>query len=275
MVDCEGGQELLLEVKDLGFSYSDHSVLESIGFDVRPGETIALLGPNGVGKSTLFRCILGFLDSYRGSILLGGDDIRSLNPRETARRIAYIPQVSSPVFDFTVMELVLMGLASQLPLLESPDAADERRALEVLEEVGIGHLAYCPSGQISGGEYQLALMARALLQQAQVLVMDEPTANLDYGNQFRVMERMACLAAEGYSVVFSAHDPNQVLMHASRVLVLQAGRLVADGKPREVMTPELLSLLYGVNVKRVDVASDSPGDRSVSLCYPCSGAVGA
>lgn len=288
---------MLLEVDNLGFSYGGHRVLHDVSFQMEPGETVALLGPNGVGKSTLFRCILDFLKSYEGAIRLKGEDIRSLGAKEKAQTIAYIPQVSAPVFDFTVIELCLMGFAAQLPYLSSPGSKEETLALGVLEEVGIGHLAYSPVGQISGGEYQLALMARALLQQAPILVMDEPTANLDYGNQFRIMERISRLADAGYSILFSAHDPNQVLMHASRVLALKEGSLRADGDPRVVMNEGLLSELYGIDVRRVDVAyggmanekgsvppsewvggpmrrvdvtAGSARKKTVSLCYPHS-----
>lgn len=257
---------MLLEVDRLGFSYADHSVLHDISFHMEPGETVAVLGPNGVGKSTLFRCILDFLKSYQGEIRLKGKDIRNLGVKEKAQTIAYIPQVSVPVFDFTVIELSLMGFAAQLPHLSSPGVKEETRALEVLEDVGIGHLAYSPVGHISGGEYQLALMARALLQQANILVMDEPTANLDYGNQFRIMDRISRLAEAGYSILFSAHDPNQVLMHAKRVLVLEKGELIADGDPRVVMTEELLSELYGIGVHRIDVL-DSCTTSEMSLPY--------
>jgi iron complex transport system ATP-binding protein len=255
-------QKPLLSVEDLGFAYGDHRVLSGITFDINPGEVVAILGPNGVGKSTMFRCILGFLRGYSGRILLSGDVAAGMAPKVMARRIAYIPQVSQPVFDFSVMELVLMGLASELGPMQSPTHEQELHALEVLDGVGIGHLAYSPSGSISGGEYQLALLARALLQNAPLIAMDEPTANLDYGNQYRIMKRVGELSAQGYSVVMSAHDPNQVLMHATRVLVINGGRLVADGAPREVMTPEVLSELYRIDVGRIDLP-DGP-----ALCYP-------
>lgn len=261
----------LLRVDNLGFSYANHEVLKGISFALNRGEVVALLGPNGVGKSTLFRCVLGFLKGYTGQVYLQGDSIVNLDTKAMAKHIAYIPQISKPVFEYSVLELVLMGLASSLPTFASPSVQEEARALAILESLGIGHLAYVSSAHISGGEYQLALLARALLQEAQVLVMDEPTANLDYGNQFRVMMRVQDLAARGLGVLMSSHDPNQVLQHASRVLVIKGGRLLSQGFPRDVMTPDLLTELYDVEVRRCEVEEEIEGHtREVSLCYPAS-----
>ena len=254
-----------LEVRNLSFSYGDGPVLRDVSFTARAGELIAVVGPNGAGKSTLFRCILGFLRGFGGSVLIDGRDAKGLPRRELARRVAYIPQASDQVFDYTVMELVLMGLAPRMPLFGTPGAAEEARAAAVLDDLGIAHLAWRGCGQISGGEYQLALLARALVQQAGILIMDEPTANLDYGNQYRVMERVAALARRGLIVLVSTHDPNQVLLHATRALALEGGVVSADGAPADVMDGRLLSRLYGIEVRRAEVPD---GGREVSVCFP-------
>lgn len=258
-------REPLLSVSDLRFSYGSHDVIKGVSFEARAGDFIAVLGPNGVGKSTMFKCILGFLSGYEGSVKVGGVETRSLRRKELARRIAYIPQSSDQVFDYSVLELVLMGLGAELSLFSTPGKDEEARAMAVLEELGIAHLAHKGCGQISGGEYQLVLLARTLLQNAKVLVMDEPTANLDYGNQYRVMERITRLAKRDFVVMMAAHDPNQVLLHATRALVVDRGRVRADGAPAEVMTPELLSSLYGIDVRRLSV---DEGGRRFEMCVP-------
>jgi iron complex transport system ATP-binding protein len=254
-----------LEVTGLSFSYSSRPILSGVSFSTAPGDLIALLGPNGVGKSTLFRCILGFLKGYSGSILVGGTDVRRLSARDTARLVAYIPQSSAQVFDYTVLELVLMGMASHMKVLATPGKAEEAEACAVLDELGIAHLRHRGCGQISGGEYQLALLARALVQKAHILLMDEPTANLDYGNQYRVMERIARLSNRDFTVILSTHDPNQALLHANRALIVRDGVVSADGRPDEVMTETMLSGMFDIGVRRMHV---SDGDRVYPICIP-------
>lgn len=241
---------MAIEICNVSFSYGNHAVLDDISFSVRPGELVAILGSNGVGKSTLFRCMLGLLSGYSGSVSLGELEIRSLSRAQIARAIAYIPQAASPAFDFTALDVALMGSTSHLTGLSSPKAQHVALAKEMLEEMGVAHLANRGYSHLSGGERQLVLLARALVQQAKILVMDEPTANLDYGNQQRVMAKVRGLTDQGYTVILSSHDPNQTLLYASRVLALRQGKVYVDGSPSEVLTGEVLSSLYGVPVER-------------------------
>lgn len=252
-----------LEVKGLGFSYGNHQVLTDISFRASSGDFVAVLGPNGVGKSTMFKCVLGFLQKYDGTILIDGTDARQFSRKELAQHVAYIPQSSSQVFDYSVLELVLMGSAGRVGFFKTPGAEEEGRAMEILESLGIAYLAHQGCGQISGGEYQLVLLARALLQNASILVMDEPTANLDYGNQYRVMNRIAGLSEREFIVMMASHDPNQVLQHATRALIVDHGCVQADGVPAEVMTAQQLSELYGIDVHRLGI--DDEGNR-VEIC---------
>lgn len=236
-----------IDVRGLSFSYGRTPILKNISFEAQQGEIIALLGPNGVGKSTLFRCLLGFLAPSEGEILVSGIPIQDYSHRDLAREIAYIPQSYSPAFNYTVYDTVLMGVTGQLGTLESPTAQQREHVAQTLRELGIEKLAQRGSRKISGGERQLMLIARALVQDANVLLMDEPTANLDYGNAFRVMENAAQLAGRGYTVIFSTHDPNQAFQFASRALALKDGVLLSNGTPAEVLTSEMLSSLYNID----------------------------
>ena len=254
-----------IEVSGLVFSYGGADVLKDVSFCADGGERIAVLGPNGVGKSTLFRCLLGFLEPQHGSVMISGRDVRAYSRRALAAELAYIPQSYSPAFDHTVLGSVLMGLSAQLGPFEQPSPVQTQRAMQILTELGIAALADRGSMRISGGERQLMLLARALIQNARTLVMDEPTASLDYGNSFRVMQRIEALSAGGYSVIFSTHEPNQAFRYATKVLALKDGRVLAFGLPGQVLTPELLQSLYGVPVAVTQVQA---GSRVFSVCTP-------
>ena len=254
-----------VEVRDLTFSYGSQRLLHDVSFTTQPGEVIALLGPNGVGKSTLFRCMLGFLKPQAGSVLADGRDVREYNQKELAHQIAYIPQSYSPSFDYNVREVVLMGMTARLGLFSSPGREEEARAMQTMQSLGIYALADRSCAKISGGERQLMLLARALVQEAKVLLMDEPTASLDYGNSCRVMERVRALGEAGYTVIFSTHDPNQAPRYADRVLAMQDGALLADGSPEAVLTEQMLSRLYGV---QVTVASVDAGGKTHRVLLP-------
>lgn len=245
-----------IEVSNLCFSYTDRPVLQDISFRVEPGEFLTILGPNGVGKSTLFRCVLGLLSGYTGQVLVDGIDARKLSVRESARHIAYIPQSSHPVFDFRVFDIVLMGAASAVPALGSPGREQTQRVQWALEKVGISHLSERCYHKLSGGEQQLVLIARALVQNAPVLMLDEPTANLDFGNQLRVLEQIRSLAQEGYTIIETSHHPEQSYLFSDRILALQKGRVFIDGSPEQVLTRQTIQELYGVEVDVVSLYKD-------------------
>lgn len=244
-------------IQDLSFAYGDRPVLQRISFDLHEGEFLSVLGPNGVGKSTLFRCILGRLTGYTGRISANGEDLRTMPRREMARRIAYIPQIHQPTFSYTVLDTVLMGCARQLRMLAQPDRRQAAQAMQALERVGAAHLRDRDFAQLSGGEQQLVLIARALAQQADILVMDEPTSALDYGNQLRVLHMVRALSREGYAVLLSSHNPQHALMFSNRLLALAGGRVAALGEPQQVLTSALIAELYGVSVS----FADTPGGR--------------
>jgi len=246
-----------LNVRNLSFAYGEHEVLRDISFDLHKGEFLSVLGPNGVGKSTLFRCVLNLLTDYTGSIASGGVELKTMSRREMSRRIAYIPQINRPAFGYTVLDTVLMGTTRQLSMFAQPGKKQVEQAMAALEKVGAAALAQRDFTHLSGGEQQLVLVARAIAQQADILVMDEPTSALDYGNQLRVLQLVKALAGEGYSVLLSTHNPQHALTFADRILALSEGRVAALGKPEEVLTPELVHRLYGVNV----TFADTPGGR--------------
>lgn len=237
-----------LEVRHLSFSYGEHEVLKDISFDLQPGEFLSVLGPNGVGKSTLFRCILGLLADYKGEILSDGDTLRRMPRREMARRIAYIPQINRPTFGYTVLDTVLMGTTRQVSMFSQPGREQIAAAHKALERVGAAHLTERDFSFLSGGEQQLVLVARAIAQQADILIMDEPTSALDFGNQLRILQLVKELASEGYGVLLSTHNPQHALSFATRILALSEGKVAALGKAEEVLTPELVKQLYNVDV---------------------------
>ena len=252
-----------ISVKELSFSYGDRPILCQVSFTARRGQLLSILGPNGVGKSTLFRCILGLLKGYSGTIEVDGRPIRDLNPKSLAALVAYIPQSSYPSFSYTVLDMVLMGTSARLSPLASPGKSEEYAARDALERLGIASLAARPYTQLSGGERQMVLIARALVQNSRILLMDEPTANLDYGNQMRVLSRVRALAEEGYAILQSTHNPDQAYLFSHELLAMKDGRVLAQGPPCQVFTEALIRDLYGLDVE----ISPHHGGRFLS-CIP-------
>ena len=258
-----------IEVKDLCFSYGEREVLHGVSFKAEQGEFLSILGPNGVGKSTLFRCVLGLLRDYTGSITVEGRDAKSLSIREAAKLVAYIPQSSHPAFNYSVRAIALMGTTSGLGTFSTPKKEDVRRVDEALEKIGISHLAERCFHRISGGERQLALIARALVQRAPVLMLDEPTASLDFGNQLLVLTQARELAREGYTVIQTTHNPEQSYMFSDRILALRGGEVLTEGRPKDVLTSDMMRQLYGVEVE-----VSSLFDDRARVCTPASVARG-
>jgi iron complex transport system ATP-binding protein len=240
--------ETSLEVRDLSFSYGTTPILQNISFTMQRGELLGLLGPNGAGKSTLFRCILGLEKNHTGKVFLDGRGIETMKSACLAKIIAYVPQVHYPSFNYSVLDMVLMGTAAQGKEWAMPNARQRSAAAEALELLGMEKFRDRGFRQLSGGEQQLVLIARALAQKARLLVMDEPTANLDYGNQIRVLLQVKQLSRQGYSIIFSTHNPDHAFLFADRVLALHNNRLAASGIPAEALTEELIQTLYGVPV---------------------------
>lgn len=252
-----------LQVSHLDFYFGKRQILKDVSFEANSGEFLSILGPNGVGKSTLFRCILNLLKPRAGTITVDGYAVAQLSPQELARRIAYIPQYHNPTFQYSVLDMVLMGTASQLGALATPGKAQRETAQRALERLQISHLAEHPYTLCSGGEKQLCLVARAIAQQARLLIMDEPASSLDFGNRVRVMQTVRSLVKDGYAVVQTTHDPEQAYLYSDKILALHDGRVLAWGTPQEVLQPALMSALYGI---AIDVHS-LEGDH-VRVCVP-------
>jgi len=239
----------MLKIESLSFGFPGRTVGREVSFALGAGEAMCVLGPNGGGKTTLFRTILGLLPLHAGKILFEDTSLASLSRGEIARRMGYVPQGNAAYFAFTVRDFVLMGRTAHLGVFSVPGRNDRELAERVLESLGIGALAERPVTEISSGERQLALVARALAQEPRLLVLDEPTASLDFGNQIRVLQKIAALTSSGISILFSSHDPDHAFLCAQRVLLLGEGRALEIGAPAEVIRADSLKRLYGVSVE--------------------------
>jgi len=254
---------LSITVSDISFSYGERLILDNVSATAKEGQLLSVVGPNGVGKSTLFYCILGLLNGFKGRITLNGHDTRELGIKEMARLVAYIPQSHYPSFNFSVFDMVVMGTSHQVSSVSVPGKKQTSLAEAALERLGITHLGDRGYTQISGGERQLVLIARALVQQTRILILDEPTANLDFGNQILVLTQIKSLARDGYTIIQSTHNPEQTFMFSDSVLALYNGKVLASGAPSEIVTEELMRKLYGVDTKVQSLFQDK-----VRVCIP-------
>ena len=242
---------MILSGHDLTIGYRDRVVGRGLDVALSTGEVLALLGPNGGGKTTLQKTQLGLLPLQAGEVRLGGRPLSGFSSRERARLIAYVPQSHVTTFAFTVEAMVLMGRTAHGNLFSAPSAADRAVALRALERFGIAHLRERPYTMISGGERQLALLARALAQEPQFIVLDEPTASLDFGNQGRVIREIKALKATGHGVLFTTHDPNHAMRAADRAYLLRRGTRIAEGATAAILDRPQLEALYGAPVELI------------------------
>ncbi len=237
----------LLDARALGIGHGRGRVLSEVSFALERGELLCLLGPNGSGKTTLLRSLLGLLPPQAGDIRLLGRPLSDWSRNGLARHIGYVPQAHAGLFAFTVLDIVLMGRAAQVGRFATPSPRDHAIAMRSLETLGIAALAGRVYTHISGGERQLALVARALAQEPAILLLDEPTASLDFGNQIRVLEHLAHLRERGIAILMSTHQPEHALRCANRTALVGEGRLLALGPTADVATTANLARLYGVS----------------------------
>jgi iron complex transport system ATP-binding protein len=246
--------------------YTHQPVLTDASLTVEAGEFVCLLGPNGSGKSVLLKTLAGILRPLRGRILLAGREWSEWTAPERAARIAYVPQAHAPLFAFRVLDVVAMARTARWPLWSGPTRADWRAAEAALAAVEMSAFAERRYTELSGGERQMVLLARALAQEARFLVLDEPASSLDFGNQVRVLQTLRRLVREGLGVLMATHHPEHALRCATRVAVVGDGRLEPATAPAVVLTAERLEAIYRVPFVLVELR-DRAG-QTFSLCAP-------
>lgn len=252
-----------LALRGVTCGYARRTVLSGVSLEIAAGEVLALLGRNGAGKTTLFRTVLGLLPALGGTIEVAGTALADLSRRERAHRLAYVPQGGDEPFGHRVLDVVLLGRTAALGWRPVPGPRDVAAARECLERLQIGELAERSVAELSGGERQLVLVARALAQESTVVMLDEPTADLDLGNEVRVLACIRDLAADGVSVVFTSHRPEHAFRVASRALLLQPDGSYTSGPVADTLTADAMSRAYGVDVH---VTTTGTGAHTLTLC---------
>lgn len=252
-----------LSVEQLAFSYGKRQIFQDVSFRAEPGQIFCLAGPNGCGKTTLEHCILGHLNPQKGTVLIDGQPTSSLSPSALAERIAYVPQSHTRSFPYETVDVVAMGRTR----MRSPFDADRehrQKALEVMDKLGIAHLARTEYTTLSGGELQMVLLARALCQQSGLLVLDEPTAHLDVQRSWKILLLLAQLAREeGKTILLSTHDFNHPLLLRDegadvRVALMEGGRLSGSGDPMQLLVSSQLERIYGISGRILTVSGEKP-----------------
>lgn len=256
-----------IKVENAGFSYGERDIFNNLSFEVEQGDILCLLGSNGCGKTTLLRCLRGFLKLKTGHCYLDATDISSLQATALAQKIGFVFQEHSAPFPYSVMDVVKMGRAPHLKIFASPSKHDAEIAERALETVGILHLRDRKFTQISGGERQLVAIARTLAQGPDVILMDEPTSALDFKNQASILQMINKLARQGITIILSTHFPNHALMYSCKIAMMNQGGFIAFGPAGKIITEDNLKCTYGINV-RIFAADDPAGHEMVRFCIP-------
>lgn len=256
-----------LVVENLTFAYTSdtNTVVRSVSFKADSGDLLFVLGPNGVGKTTLFKLLTGILTPNDGGVFFNGLDLNHLPQAERAKKFAYVPQSHTPPFPFKVFDVVLMGRTAHLNRFASPTPKDRKIAHEAIKTLGIEYLKDKNYTEISGGERQLVLIARALCQGAEVLILDEPTANLDFGNQAKVFNHLRSLSKLGYIIILSSHVPNDAFQYATQVMLMQEGEIGQMDIPDRIITQSAIQKLYKVDANIIEINSQA---YPFKICIP-------
>lgn len=257
---------MALTIEKLSCGYTRRPVLEDVSIEINQGEFVCLLGPNGSGKTALLKTLAGVLTPLAGHIRIEGREWNVLTVRERASLVAYVPQAHAPLFAFRVLDVVAMGRTARWPLWSGPTAADWCAAAAALKAVDIADFAERRYTELSGGERQMVMVARALAQEARYLILDEPASSLDFGNQVRVLQTLRHLVREGFGVLMATHHPEHALRCANRVAVVREGRLSPADLPAEVLTADRLETIYRVPFVVANLA-DLDG-KPFPLCAP-------
>lgn len=255
----------MLRVENAEFYYdaTHEGGFKEVSFSLKPGQVLSILGPNGCGKTTLLKCLTGIFKLQKGRVWLDDVDIVRLERSAIARKTGYVPQVHQPAFPFSVLDAVLVGRAPHLGFLESPGDKDVAIAETAIEALGITHLKHRSYTELSGGERQLVVFARVMAQQPSLILLDEPTSHLDFGNQIRVLRLIEELASTGLPIIMTSHFPDHAFLISSKVAIMRKGEFLAFGPPDEVITEANLEAIYGIKVKVVDV-----GSAGYRVCVP-------
>jgi iron complex transport system ATP-binding protein len=250
----EGEVLNILEIKDAAFSYANtENIFEDINLTVSKGDVVCILGPNGCGKTTLIKCLNKLHDLNQGVVYIQGKNIKQINQREIAKNIGYIPQGHVPTFAFSVMDVVLMGRSPHLDFFESLGERDYQIAENAMKKFGIYDLRDKPYTTLSGGEQQLVFFARVIAQEPHMLILDEPTSHLDFGNQLKTLDVISKLAADGLSVIMTSHFPDHAFISSNKVAIMKDRNFMAIGTPEDVITRENMEKAYGIHVEVVDI----------------------
>ena len=237
---------MIYNVKNLSFRYpSSKQILNNISFDIEKEHLYTILGRNGIGKTTLFNCLLNLNSNYQGTIYLNGKDIKTMKEKEIAKAISFVPQSTNCTFDYTVFEYVLMGTASNISLFSSPSNIEEELTNKALKELNITYLADRKFNELSGGEQQLVLIARAIVNKPEVIFFDEPTSHLDFTNQIKVLKIINNLKNKGYTIILTTHDPNQAFLLKDNVILFDNKGTIKKGDYKKVLTKKNLQNVYG------------------------------
>lgn len=234
----------VLEVKDLHFSYNRTPILQGVSFRIEEGELCGLFGPNGCGKTTLFKCCLNFLKFPKGAVVMDGKSVKNLNVEKMAKIVAYVPQEHKPPFPYLAKEVVLMGRTPRLKSFFSISRVDKKKASDALDLVGVAEMADRPYNQLSVGQRQLVFMARAIAQETPLMFLDEPTSALDFSNQIRIWKIIRMIAERGVTILACSHDPNQVSWFCDKVVIMKDNRILTEGPPLNVINESVLDDIY-------------------------------
>ena len=253
----------IFEINDAEFSYNGSGrIFTDVNLSLENGDVMCILGPNGTGKSTLIKCMNGLLKLNSGKIFLDNQNIYSMKKNDLAKIIGYIPQSHNSVFAFSVFDVVLMGRAPHLSLTSVPGEKDYKIAEDSLKSLGILHLRDKSFIEISGGERQMVLLARVLAQQPKILLLDEPTSHLDFGNQIRTLDVINDLSKRGLSVIMTSHFPDHAFLSSNKVAIMNRGTIMDIGAPESVITEDNMRSAYGIDVKILEV------DEHRKACIP-------